>query len=595
MELNNFYTARRQAFGKEAQRLAVRSNMLGIARLAVSVIFLVLGYYCFLPGDKTLLFCGMAIVFAAFILLMRYHAKVSRQKQRAEALEAINKDEYNYINGNGIPFQDGAVYADPSHPYAHDLDIFGKKSLFHNLNRTETYNGGQKLAAMLMAMAAQEEIQLNQEAIKELAAKPEWRQELMALGRMGKDSSADVARLMAWANRESSGVSRMAGSIAIISPVLLLISFIVYLITDNGLFSDIAQYLALFNLAFVLRYLKPMKREIADTTEIYRIIEGYGLMIKSFENESFTSRKLKSLQSGLTNDGQKASSHILKLSVLFSRLDSLGNILGAMLSNGLFLFHLHTLRSLLSWKKQHAVNINLWLDSIAGVEALSSLANLSFNNPDFAFPKLNSEYRVIFTNLSHPLIRREARVGNDVRFSNSFMILTGSNMSGKSTFLRSLGVNMVLAGTGTPVCAGTADIHPLPVLASMRLADSLSDSESYFFAEVKRLQSIMLNLEKGSAFVLLDEILRGTNSDDKYTGTIKVIERMVALKAVGAIATHDVEVCRMTESYPGVLSNHCFEAQIVNDELYFDYQLREGVCQNRSATFLMQKMGVIQV
>jgi DNA mismatch repair ATPase MutS len=173
------------------------------------------------------------------------------------------------------------------------------------------------------------------------------------------------------------------------------------------------------------------------------------------------------------------------------------------------------------------------------------------------------------------------------------MILTGSNMSGKSTFLRSLGVNMVLGGIGSTVCASEANIHPLQVLVSMRLSDSLSDSESYFFAEIKRLKQIMDALEEKPAFVLLDEILRGTNSDDKRNGTIEVIKKVIAKKAVGAIATHDIEVCLTTNEYPEILTNQCFEVEIKNNDLHFDYKLRNGICKNKSATFLMQKMGVI--
>lgn len=166
-------------------------------------------------------------------------------------------------------------------------------------------------------------------------------------------------------------------------------------------------------------------------------------------------------------------------------------------------------------------------------------------------------------------------------------------MSGKSTFLRSLGINMVLAGIGSVVCASSASIHPLPILVSMRLSDSLADNESYFYAEIKRLKQIMNCLEKERSFVLLDEILRGTNSDDKRNGTVEVIKKMIQKNAIGAIATHDIEVCLTTNTYPQQLINKCFEAQIIDNDLYFDFKLRDGVCKNRSASFLMQKMGVI--
>ena len=167
-------------------------------------------------------------------------------------------------------------------------------------------------------------------------------------------------------------------------------------------------------------------------------------------------------------------------------------------------------------------------------------------------------------------------------------------MSGKSTFLRTLGVNMLLTLVGLPVCARKANVHPLRLLVSMRLADSLNDGKSYFFAEINRIQQIMETLEDERCFVLLDEVLRGTNSEDKQYGTIKIIERLLSLQALGVLATHDIEVCKLTEQYPHQLQNKCFESDIANGELTFDYKLREGVCQNKNATFLMKKLGIIE-
>ncbi len=228
------------------------------------------------------------------------------------------------------------------------------------------------------------------------------------------------------------------------------------------------------------------------------------------------------------------------------------------------------------------------------MEALSSLANLSYNNPGFAFPELNDHYAIRFKDIGHPMIDETKRVSNDISFAeHNFIILTGSNMSGKSTFLRTLGINMVLAGMGAPVCAAAASLHPLPILVSMRQSDSLADSESCFFAEVKRLKFIIDQLKGEVCFILLDEILRGTNSDDKRSGTIGVIENIIHKKAIGAIATHDLEVCLTTAAHPDRLINKCFEVEIIHNELCFDYKLRDGICKNKSATFLMQKMEII--
>jgi DNA mismatch repair ATPase MutS len=228
------------------------------------------------------------------------------------------------------------------------------------------------------------------------------------------------------------------------------------------------------------------------------------------------------------------------------------------------------------------------------LEALNCLANFSFNNKEFVFPTINKEYKIEIKNCGHPLINANKRICNDVSFNaGNFMILTGSNMSGKSTFLRTLGINMILGNAGAPICASNAQIHPLPVVVSMRMSDSLTDSESYFFAEVKRLKQIMDELEHQICFVLLDEILKGTNSDDKRLGTVKVIEKLVQKNVIGAIATHDLEVCNITLVYPKNLSNHCFEVEIINNELVFDYKLRDGICKNKSATFLMNKLDII--
>lgn len=199
-----------------------------------------------------------------------------------------------------------------------------------------------------------------------------------------------------------------------------------------------------------------------------------------------------------------------------------------------------------------------------------------------------------FKDLGHPLIAAKKRVCNDIDFSEQrFVILTGSNMSGKSTFLRTVGINLVLAGIGAPICASKASFFPMPIYVSMRLTDSLEDSESYFYAEVKRLKLIMEEAHRQPSFVLLDEILRGTNSDDKQSGTIGVILKLIQEQTFGVIATHDLEVCAITAQHPQILMNKCFEVEIQDDDLRFDYKIRPGVCQNKNATFIMKKMQII--
>ena len=339
---------------------------------------------------------------------------------------------------------------------------------------------------------------------------------------------------------------------------------------------------------------KFIKNELRYSDNITNTFKSYGFLFEQIENKDFSSKKLNDLKNSLANSNGKVSEAIKQLSNIYSQLENISNPFGAIFFNALFLYHVHALYKLKIWKQQHAENIDQWISILGKFEALNSLSNFSYNEPDYAFPALNSEEKIEFKELSHPLLPSNSRVNNDITYNSyRYIILTGSNMSGKSTFLRSLGVNMVLAQAGAPVCASKANIQPMPILVSMRVNDSLGEGESFFFAEVKRLKQLMELAEKETSFVLLDEILRGTNSDDKRTGTVEVIKSIIAKNAFGAIATHDLKVCDTAVDYPQILSNKCFEVEIENNELVFDYKLREGVCKNKSATFLMKKMKVI--
>jgi DNA mismatch repair ATPase MutS len=534
------------------------------------------------------------LFFGSFILLMRFHSKLSFQKQILIALIEINENEISYLERKKIPFENGQEFNDFHHPYAYDLDIFGEHSLFQNLNRTATFIGKRTLAKQLLTLLPNEEILKNHKAVKELSEKLDWRQEFLAFAKISQDTKSSYETLLKWSKFESTPLSKATVLISFISPILFFGVFIGYLLTSKPVFVSYLAYLFVFNLAFMGRFLRRIQIEIANAENVDKIINQYSLLVEKIEKEDFKSEKLIDLQQKLTFKKENASVHLKQLASLFSKMDSIGNFVTALVFNGTFLFNLHVLKSLIQWKKEHAEALEDWLEVIGEFEMLNSLGNLSYNNPGFVFPIINTNFEIDFSNLSHPLLNEKTRIGNEVRFHpQSFMILTGSNMSGKSTFLRSLGINMVLSGMGSAVCASSANVHPLPVLVSMRLSDSLSDSESYFFAEIKRLKQIMDELQDRPAFVLLDEILRGTNSDDKRNGTIEVVKKVIAKKAIGAIATHDIEVCLTTNEYPNILTNKCFEVEIHNNELHFDYKLRDGICKNRSATFLMKKMGVI--
>lgn len=580
-------------FSEALEKINTKYNTISILRISSIFICLFLLFYYNKTSEMIYAVCAF-ITFVGFVFLMRIHSRLSFQKQLTSALLTINQKEISYLLREKIPYENGLEFNDFHHPYAYDLDIFGTNSLFQNLNRTATFIGKKTLAQQLLTLNSNETIIDNQEAISELKTKIDWRQEFLALATICQDSKNIYDSLLYWNRIKNGSLSKVILTLSFVMPALFLGLLIAYLVTDKNVLIAYLTYVFIANLMVLGMASKRIKAEIAQAENIDKIIKQYGLLVQQIENETFQSKKLQNLQQQLVSNNAKASQHLKALSELFSSMDTIANIVVTILFNGTFLYHIHVLKSLLKWKENYSTQLEAWMNVIGEFEMLNSLANLAYNNPGFVFPEINSEYKIGFSDLGHPLLNPATRVGNDTHFyPQSFVILTGSNMSGKSTFLRSLGVNMVLGGIGSVVCASKATIHPLSVLVSMRLSDSLSDSESYFFAEIKRLKQIMDVLEERPAFVLLDEILRGTNSDDKRNGTIKVVKKIIAQKAIGAIATHDIEVCLTTNAYPDILTNQCFEVEIRDNELYFDYKLRNGICQNKSATFLMQKMGVI--
>ncbi|MGL5112277.1 MAG: MutS-related protein, partial [Flavobacterium sp.] len=587
------YQQKKALYQAQLAGLQQHYNRISLARL-VMVFIVIMAVYGY---QKTSSFVNLStglLAFVVFFMLMRWHTRLSYQKKIAQALVEVNADEIAFLERKSMPFEDGIEYHDFQHPYAYDLDIFGAQSLFQSLNRTATFMGKNTLASHLLKIKSAGEIEQVQEAIGELRDKLDWRHSFLATAKVGNDSKAIYDKLLRWSVFNSDAMPKVALFFGYASPVILGGMAIGYGITSSLVLAKIFGLLFMINLGVAGLFLKRILSETAHSSEINTIVTNYSVLIVKIEKEIFSSPKTIQLQQQLVHDRQQVSFQLKQLSDLFSKMDSSSNFLTAIIFNGFFLYNIHVLNGIVRWKKKYAANLEQSLQVIGEFEMLNSLANFSYNNPDFAFPTLNDQHEIAFENLSHPLLNPKTRVGNTVSFTpQSFLILTGSNMSGKSTFLRSLGVNMVLAGMGAPVCATKARVHPLPILVSMRLSDSLSDSESYFFAEIKRLKQIMDGLDESPAFVLLDEILRGTNSDDKRNGTIEVVKKVIAKKAIGAIATHDIEVCLTTHDYPKTLTNKCFEVEIKNDELHFDYQLRDGICQNKSATFLMKKMGII--
>lgn len=587
------YTTLQNQYAAKNNNLKNSFNAISILRLITTMVFFACLYYYFKTDIILFLIANIVTIFI-FTFLTIWHKNIGWQKKIAAQLLIININEQNFLNYNYLPTNNGHQFIDAQHLYSYDLDIFGPNSLYHNFNRASTYIGAQKLADAFKTLLNPHEIIYNQNAIKELTLKITWRQNFLALGCLANDNEGQYKKLIQWVNTETKKLNIFFKVIIYAIPLLFFVGILLFFITNNIYFKRWATIAFFTNLFILISQLGKIKLALSSFSNIANSIKHYGLIIKKIEDETFEAAHLIKLQNGLKSNGNKASAALKKLAAAFKKIDGISNPLAAIPINGSMLYHLHAFFTLQNWKKNNALHLKNWLNIIGEFEALNCLANFSFNNKNFIYPALNNSNIINFTALGHPLIKQKVRVCNNVSFNpNKFIILTGSNMSGKSTFLRTLGVNMVLAGMGAPVCALSASIHPLQVIVSMRQTDSLTNSESYFFAEIKRLKQIMYTLNTTPCFVLLDEILKGTNSDDKQMGTIGVLKKMAAKNTQGVMATHDLEVCTTVTYYPKNLVNNCFEVEIVNNELVFDYMLKEGICKNKSATFLLNKFEII--
>jgi ABC-type multidrug transport system fused ATPase/permease subunit len=574
------------------QQAHLLHHRLGMARLAAMLVALALFYYAY-NSQQTAAWVAGGVFVAAFIVLVKRQRRADAERRLQQELSRVNEEETAYLRDGKLSCADGATYKDDTHAFSADLDLFGPRSLYQHINRSATGMGRDALAQSLTVLNGQDTIAARQVAVAELAGEAEQRHLFYAHARMVNDEKQDSARLLAWSAIEEQPLSPILRAISFVLPSLLGLFTLLYVLTGGEQWWSAMTYVVPLQLSVFLFNFKRIKKAIAGTEQVQKTLVAYARLLQLIEQRSFSAPHLRALQARLKENGQ-ASGQILQLAAIYASLENVQNPFAAMGMNAMYLHHIHALHRLVQWKSRYAKFIPAWLHAIGDIEALNSLANLKYNNPDFCFPVLNAKGHISFASLGHPTIAAARRVCNDVSFEQKrFIILTGSNMSGKSTFLRTLGVNMVLCNAGSAVCAHEARIHPMPMYVSMRQSDSLADNESYFFAEVKRLQHIIGHLAEGPAFVLLDEILRGTNSDDKRSGTIGVIEKIIRTQAIGAIATHDLEVCHTTDACPDVLTNMCFEVETAGGDLSFDYRLRPGVCQNKNATFIMKKMGII--
>lgn len=592
LEPRYFYTQRIQSLDTIHQKLVDRRRMLAWGRFACIAAIIAVLY--FLWHSLTVAIPVIAVLLIIFRWLILKDINNKEQIAHNRHLFSICNDELKALEHEFAHFDGGMIQQPHDHYYAGDLDIFGEGSLFQFSNRTVSEIGSAQLAHWLLNAAPAADIPLRQEAVNELSNKiTEW-QELQAFGKTASISLHSFQKLERWMKSDPLFTGFYFKWIRWVLPAA---SVGITVATIAGWVPMNIFYTTMLLMFIIAGWLEKKIKLIHDQLgKMLAELDTLSRSVSFIESMKVESSMLRQIQAGYKQGAHNASASIGSLKKILDRLDLRLNIVLAVPLNLLFLWNFQQALALESWKKEHDADVNNWFKNLGILEALGSFAVMKFNHPKYCFPKIAEEYfHIASVQMGHPLIAPGKRVNNDIHLEpgDLIMLVTGSNMAGKSTYLRSVGVNTVLAMAGAPVCAAAFSISHIQLLSSMRIADNLQESTSTFYAELKKLKTIIEKVNAGEkVFILLDEILRGTNSLDRHAGSEALIKQLIQHKATAVIATHDLALASLEKDFPGELSNFHFDVQVSGEELFFDYRLKPGICNSMNASILMKKIGI---
>jgi len=578
--------AARRAAAREHER---RHHAFGYLRLAIGAMLAYSGWLALSsPDDVPWPFLLQLMLFSAATVL---HAKVIRRLEFAQ--RAVQHYERGLARLNGDFSKSasrGERFADPHHPFSGDLDLFGAGGLFERLCHARTREGESILAGWLLRMDGPPAAPRRLAAAAELADQLELRERLAVLGTDLK-SALHPEALRAWAVDDSRLFPKAAGwlyAANFFSLLCVAAAFYFWILSPLALG-------ALFSAAVMWGYRGRVAETLESTSQAgidLRVLEG---ALQLLEESKFTSELLTEIQRRIRREGSPASERIARLAHLAEWIDSLDSDIFKFL-NYLFLFSLHFTRAADRWRRENGEMVDPWLTAAGEFEALSSLAAWQFENPDTVAPEwTEGDPALTGAALRHPLIERQKAIVNDAKLDSEcrLLLVSGSNMSGKSTFLRTIGLNTVLAHAGATVPAGALAISPLSLGASIRTVDSLQEGASRFYAELQRLKAIVdLSKKERKLLFLLDELLSGTNSHDRKIGAEGIVETLLRNGAIGLVTTHDLALAAIAEKPESQAVNVHFEDQIIGGRIQFDYRMKPGVVKTSNALALMRAVGL---
>lgn len=595
MNPENHYTERLSLTEGQLQQVKKQIFRISMLRLALFIAGIA-GVYFFFNQTTQLIVC-ICLTFFPLFILVKIHNRFFIRKEWLETQARIIQEELQALSGDYSSFEDGKEYVNPEHPYSFDLDIFGRRSLFQSINRTCTFFGKVRLAEWLQNhLHKKTSIEKRQEMVREISEHTLFREQFRVAGLVHHGQSSDAEKIQAWSQSpaqylHAGWVKAFIWGVPVINSLLLITSLIGW-----TSFSCLGLSFGIF---LVLSF--GIIKRATYIQETYgkqlKSLNGYARLIALAKAENWKSAGMQELMERFNLNGQSPVQALQQLSKELDRLDLRNNQFLYVLLEGSIFFQLQEIVRIERWKVRYGQHISEWLETVGELDALCSLGTFAYNHPQYTYPELTEKpFCFLATQMGHPLMPASQCVKNDATIPSRpfFLIITGANMAGKSTYLRTIGVNYLLACIGAPVCCERLKLYPNQLITSLRTSDSLSDNESYFFAELKRLKRIIDLLNQGQQlFIILDEILKGTNSMDKQKGSFDLIRQFMQLKANGIIATHDLLLGSLIKQFPEEIRNYCFEADIKDNELTFSYKLREGVAQNMNACFLMKKMGII--
>lgn len=582
----------------EISNMESNISKVGWSRLVIVIIMIALGYFLYSKNNLIPLILLEVLLIASFIVVATYHNKLINKKERLERFLEINEKGVKRINGEFKSIEDdGSEYINDSHPFSSDIDIFGKSSLFQLINDTLTKGGREKLVKSLTLekLPSKEEIKNKQKGIEELGRKIEWRQELLVRGKSKLKSKKrevnELEALLKWSNSSS----KKKGSKKLIAYVFIALTFasIVAAILKFITPSYVLLFLML-NFVVIKLLTKDYKEELILISDIKGTVKSYSEILKMIENEEFDSEYLNGIKKKLNNSkGISCSEEMKKLSNLLDWVGDSSSNAYYLILNILIFSDVFIMENLEDWKKKNSKELENWLDVMSEIDSLVSISNLYFDFEDWNFPLISQKKEIRGKKIGHPLIGERA-VRNDYYLSDGKLVtlITGSNMSGKSTFLRTVGLNLLLAYIGAPVYSEEFTCGIFNIYTCMRTKDNLEESISSFYAEILRIKILIEATKRGEdVFFLLDEIFKGTNSVDRHTGATELINQLIDGGAMGLVSTHDLELCDL-EEHDSRIENYNFREYYENNKIKFDYKLRKGKSETQNAIHLMKLAGI---